>query len=112
MNGGGKTLCLGAPRRLNRTDERGRRIGFSIQAVFHDRFHSHGARDFAVRFAAHAVGKHEEVQRLNDPVAIFVVRTHATHIGHAATYDTHTNSLCRPEITPLATRVSSTLLSR
>src|SRR5260370_23729424 len=101
MAGGRKTLRPGAPIGLRRADHLSCRIGLDVQAMFDHRFNSHSAGDFAVRLAPHAVGKHEEAQRLNDLVAIFVVCTHATHIGHAATCDSHTHSRCRRETTPL-----------
>src|SRR5258708_24572356 len=105
MGGGRKTFGPGAPMGFYSADDLSRRIGLDVEAMFHNRFNSHRAGDFAVGLAPHAVGKHEEVQRLNDFVAIFVVRTHATHIGHAATCDSHTNSPCRPDATPRPTLV-------
>src|SRR6266404_1362171 len=105
MDGGGKAFCETAPIGLNRADHRGRGIGLQVEAMLHDGFDSHGAGDFTVRFTPHAVGKHVEVQRLNDLVTVFVVRTHATQIGHAATGDSHANSPCPRKATPLPTRV-------
>ena len=64
----------------------------AFDAVLHDGFDGQGAGDFAVSFAAHAVGKNEEVSCRNDAVAIFVVRAHATHVANAAASDSHTNS--------------------
>src|SRR2546430_3076434 len=78
---------------LYSSDNLGRRIGPEVQAMLHDCFDSHRAGNFSVSFASHAVGKHKQVQRLNDPEAIFVVATHATNIGHAAACNPHTNSL-------------------
>src|SRR5882762_4562140 len=101
MDGRSKVLCSGVPMGLYCADYLGRRIGLGVEAVFHDCFNGHGAGYFTVGFAPHAVGKHEEIQRLNDLVAIFVVCAHATHIAHAATRDSHTNSHRRPEITRL-----------
>src|SRR5207302_2482301 len=105
MDGRSKVFCAGAPIGLYCSDDLGRRIGLGVEAVFYDGFNRHGAGDFTVGFAPHAVGKHEEIQRLNDLVAIFVICTHATHIGHAATRDSHTNSHPRPEIISLPTLV-------
>jgi hypothetical protein len=42
-----------------------------------------------VGFAAHSVGKHKKIQRFDNAETIFVVRAHATQIGHAAAYDPH-----------------------
>jgi len=92
MDGRSEVLCPGAPIGLYCTDDRAAGLVSASRQCFNDCFNSHGAGDFAVGFAPHAVGKHEEVERLDDLVAIFVVRTHATNIGHAATYDSHTNS--------------------
>ncbi len=105
MDGGRKAFCPGAPIGLNCADDLGRGIGLDVEAVLHDRFYSQRAGNFAVGFAPHAVGKHKEVQRPIDLVAIFVVRTHATHIGHAAACDSHPTSPCPRETTPRPTRV-------
>src|ERR1700731_1131312 len=105
MDSRSKVFCPSAPIRLYCADDLGGRIGFGVEAVLHDCFNSHGAGDFAMDFASHAVGKHEEVEALNDLVTIFVVGAPPTHIGHAATCDSHTNSHCRPEITPRPTPV-------
>jgi len=100
MDGRSKVFCPGAPIGLYCADDLSCGIGIGVEAVFHDRFNSHGAGDLAVDFAPHAVGKHEEVEQLNDLVTVFVVCAHPTHIGHAAACDSHTNSHCRSEITP------------
>src|SRR5207249_12322896 len=101
-DGGRKAVCSSIPIRVDPADDPGGRIGLDVEAVFHDGFNRHGAGDFTMGFAPHTVGEHEELQRLNNFVAIFVVCTHATHIGHAASRDSHTNSYCRPELTPPA----------
>src|SRR5437870_10400622 len=101
MNGRRKTFRARAPLGLYGPDNLGRRIGLEVQAMLHDCFNSHRAGNFSVSFASHAVGKHKEVQRLNDLEAIFVVGTDPTYIGHAAACNSHTNSRCPLEITPL-----------
>jgi len=54
----------------------------------------------------------KRVQRLNDLVAIFVVGTYATHVGHAATCDSHTNSPCRVKQHPYPHVYRATLFPR
>src|SRR5713226_72304 len=107
MHGGRKAFCPLAQMRIYLAEDLILRSAFVVEAVFHHRFYSQFAGDFAVGFASHAVGKYKEVQRRNDLEAIFVVGTHATEIGHAAACDSHTNSHCGPEITPVPTPVAS-----
>jgi len=93
---GGKVFCPGAPIGMYCADDRGRRIVSSRRgSVFHDCFNSHGAGDFAVGFAPHAVGKHEEVERLDDLVTIFVfVRTRPISVTPPITIRTRTPLAC------------------
>src|SRR5229473_2858729 len=112
MDGDRKPFCPGAPIGLYRADDLSRGIGLDVEAMLHDRFHRHGAGYFTVGFAPHAVRKHKEVQRLNDLIAIFVVGTHATYIGHAATCDSHANSLCRVKQHPCPHVYRATLFPR
>src|SRR5262249_10441826 len=69
-------------------------------AVFYDRLDSQGARNFAVRFAAHAVRQHKQAHRGYNAEAILIVRADAAHIGRTATRDSHTGSLGVTEPTP------------
>src|SRR6266702_3735344 len=105
MDGGRKAFCPDAPLGSYFSDDFSGGLRFHVEAVFRNRFNNHRSRDFAVGFAPHTVGKHEEVQWFNDLVAIFVVGTHATQVGHAATCDSHTNSPCRGETTRRPTPV-------
>jgi hypothetical protein len=54
-----------------------------------------------MRFSAHSIGQHVEVQRRDNPEAIFVVRTHATNVSHAATRNFHACSDSLAELTPV-----------
>jgi hypothetical protein len=69
--------------------------------MFHHGFHSQGAGNFAVRFSAHSIRQHVEVQRRDNAKAIFVVRTHATNVSHAATRDLHACSDSLAKLTPV-----------
>src|SRR5882757_4117431 len=78
--------------------------------MFYDGFHSQCAGDFAVRLAAHAVGKDKQVQRLHQPKAVFIVRPNLPHVGRAAAHNTHKHSPSRaPGRTPQAGHRHSTL---
>src|SRR5438045_8851472 len=96
MDGRRKASCSSTPIRVNLADDPGGRIALEVQAVIHDGFNRHGAGDFTMGFAPHAVGEHEEMRRLDDFVAILVVCTHATDIGHDATRDSATTPLRLP----------------
>src|SRR5256885_14677356 len=63
--------------------------------MFYDGFHSQCAGDFAVRLAAHAVGKDKKVQRLHQPKAVFIVRPNLPHVGRAAAHNAHKHSPSR-----------------
>ena len=93
---------FGAPAGLHLAQHWGRRMGLRIETMLHHRFHGHGARDFAVGFSPHAIRQHVEVQRLHNLEAIFVVRSNATKVGHAATHNFHTCSDSLPLPFPLA----------
>ena len=57
--------------------------------MLYDSFHGKCAGDFAVCFTAHAVGKDEQVERLHEPEAVFIIRANTAHIGRAATENSH-----------------------
>src|SRR5882724_3240453 len=63
--------------------------------MFYDGFHRQCAGDFAVGFAAHAVGKDKQVQRLHEPKTVFVVRPNLPHVGRAAAHNAHKHSPSR-----------------
>src|SRR5271163_2716508 len=92
VNGAGKALGFGAPAGLCFAKDGQSGIIFAFDAVFDDGFNGQGTGDFAVRFAAHAVGKNEESHVRDNAVAILVIRAHATHVAYAAASDSHTNS--------------------
>src|SRR5215472_2590904 len=96
-----KTLCFSAPSGLHFPEHLRGGIGLLIETVFHYRFYSQGAGNFAVRFSSHSVGQHKKVQRRDNAKAIFVVRAHATNVSHAATRDLHTCSDSPAELTPV-----------
>src|SRR6266849_2342799 len=45
-----------------------------------------------MRFAAHPIRQHKQVQRGHNAKAVLVVGAHATYIGHAAAHDLHEQS--------------------
>ena len=57
-----------------------------------DGFDGHGAGDFAVGLAAHAVGKDVEVEGGLDVECVFVVLAHATEVGARAGVNQQENS--------------------
>src|SRR5271165_7057108 len=92
MHGAREALGTRGPARLGLAKNRQSGIVFAFQAMLDDGFHRQGAGHFAVGFAAHAVGQHEQPQLGDDAIAVFVVGAHATDISHAATCNSHTNS--------------------
>src|SRR5215475_962774 len=68
-------------------------IRFRVEAMLDDCFHGERAGDFPMSFATHSVGKHEQVQRLDEPEAVFIVRADAAHIGRATSKNPHKRSL-------------------
>ena len=85
---------LFAPRWLRITKHSGRKIGLRIHAMLDDGFHGKRARNFSMRFAAHAVRQHKEIQRFDNAETVLVIRAHPPQIGDAAAYDPHKFSRC------------------
>ncbi len=82
-------------RRLVRSETSGLRFSenrrgaavFRLPAMRHDRLHGKIAGHFAVRFSAHSVGEHIQMQRRVNRVTIFVVFSDAPEVGARAGFN-------------------------